>query len=281
MSNSGNYIKISVELNTEGQDTAEILVAELAEAGAESFDEEPNLLNAYFPEQNYQSEIVEKIFSNNIFSGLKYSASIMKPQNWNEIWESNFHPVIVGNKCVIYAPFHSDLPEVEYKILISPEMTFGTGHHETTHLMLEALLGCELKSLSMLDMGCGTGILAILAIMKGATLALAVDNDVVAVENTRKNMELNKVADRTEVIHGDSSVLKNRSFDLIAANINRNVLLNDMSLYAKSLNKEGSLIISGFYKQDIPLLEQEAISVGLKSVKTRERNGWAMMVLDF
>lgn len=280
MSNAGNYIKIRVELNTKDEDTAEILVAELAEAGAESFDEEPNLLNAYFPERNYQSETVENIFSNKIFDGLKYSVSVIKQQNWNRLWESNFHPVIVDSKCVVYAPFHSDLPDAEYKILISPEMTFGTGHHETTHLMLEAMLGRELKSLSTLDMGCGTGILAILAAMKGAAQALAVDNDAVAVDNTRRNIELNKVADRIEVILGDSSILKNRSFDLIAANINRNVLLNDMSLYAQSLNQGGCLIISGFYKQDLPLLEQEAISVGLNPVETKLRNGWAMMILE-
>ena len=166
-----NYIKISVELNAKHEDTAEIIAAELAEVGAESFDEEPGLLNAYFPERDYSAEIVEKIFDD-MFAGLTHSVSVVQSQNWNAVWESNFRPVRVTDECVIYAPFHSDLPAVKYKILISPEMTFGTGHHETTHLMLEAMLRRELKSFAVLDMGCGTGILSVLAAMKGAAQVL-------------------------------------------------------------------------------------------------------------
>ena len=276
MNCTDHYIKVNTSFDADNEESKDILIAELAEAGAESFDEEANSLNAYFPKRDYSAENVERIFENNIFRGLKYSVSIIEPQNWNAIWESNFHPVIIGDECVVYAPFHVNLPDTKYKILVSPEMTFGTGHHETTHLMLEAVLAGNLQSLAVLDMGCGTGILAILAAMKGASKVLAVDNDPTAVENTCKNAELNRLAGRITAVHGDESTL-HECFDLILANINRNILLNSISLYSECLNVGGRLMISGFYRHDVPLLVQEARSVGLQVVKSSVRNEWAMI----
>jgi ribosomal protein L11 methyltransferase len=277
-----DYIKLTV--NTNGDATlSDILVAELAEAGIESFDENPEgSLNAYIIKRDFNRAIFDKLFERHPFNGvLKYDIEEIKSENWNNVWESNFEPVIIADKCAVYASFHKDLPETVYKILINPQMTFGTGHHETTYLCLESILNRAINNKTVLDIGCGTGILGILAALKGAVSVTAIDNDPVAAENAGENVALNKVDDIVKVIEGDVSAIHNRQFDLIVANINRNVLLNDMEHYVKSLNKEGVLIISGFYKDDVPLLLNSATALGLEKVRESWRNSWTTLEFNY
>lgn len=274
-----NYIKLSVT-GADNEELSEILIAELAEADFESFDEAEGIINAYIQENNYNSQSVEEIFKQEIFSLLKYSVTEIKAENWNSVWESNFEPVVIGEECIIYAAFHNNLPDAKYKIEINPKMTFGTGHHETTHLCSEAILNIDVKGKQVLDMGCGTGILGILAALKGASHITAIDNDLIAVENAVENAQLNNVDSIMEIFEGNGSSIEGKQFDVIIANINRNVLLNDMENYVKSLNKGGILILSGFYKEDIALLEETAASLGLVKNKEACKNRWAMLQLN-
>jgi ribosomal protein L11 methyltransferase len=277
-----DYIKLTIPTNGDAT-LSDILVAELAEAGIESFDENPEgTLNAYIVKRDFNRAVFDKLFERHPFNGvLKYETEEIKSENWNNVWESNFEPVIIADKCAVYASFHKDLPETAHKILINPQMTFGTGHHETTYLCLEAILNRTINNKTVLDIGCGTGILGILAALKGAASVTAIDNDPVAAENAGENAALNKVDNKVKVIEGDVSAIQNRQFDLIVANINRNVLLNDMERYVKSLNKEGVLIISGFYKDDVPLLLNSATALGLEKVRESWRNGWTALEFNY
>ena len=200
----------------------------------------------------------------------------MEGKDWNEEWEKNFfQPIIIGNRCVIHSTFHQDIPKAEYDIVINPQMAFGTGHHETTSLIIEELLDSELKDKSLLDMGCGTSILAILARMRGARPCTAIDIDEWCVRNSIENIELNHVDD-IAVSQGDASSLTGKGpFDVIIANINRNILLNDMKQYVASMHTDSELYMSGFYVDDITAIREEAEKNGLTFVHYKEKNRWA------
>ena len=265
-----DYIKYEIEVTNEGQ--ADILTAYLSELPFESFENEENLLCAYIQsteEEQYTDEIAS------ILSDTKWCTSEIKSQNWNAVWESDFTEVEVDNQVFIRAPFHTPRPEFkEREIVIQPKMSFGTGHHATTQLMVRMLLDASPKGARVLDMGSGTGVLAILAARLGAESVLAVEIDDMAEESVRENIEINGVAECVESVCGDASAIKGRCFDMILANINRNILLRDMSDYRTTLVEGGTLTISGFLAEDIESLTNHAQTLGLVCEKHLSNEGW-------
>ncbi len=259
----------------------DVLSAVLAEAGFESFVEQTDGINAYIQKDLYNESALEEALAEFPLPdvNIEYNYTEAEDRNWNEEWEKNFfQPIVIDNRCVIHSTFHKDIPQAEYDIVINPQMAFGTGHHETTSLIIGELLDSDLKEKSLLDMGCGTSILAILARMRGATPCTAIDIDEWCVRNSLENIELNG-ADNIDIFQGDASSLKDKGpFDIIIANINRNILLNDMKHYVSRLNQGGSLLMSGFYVNDIPAIQAEAESNGLHLMHHREKNQWAAIM---
>jgi ribosomal protein L11 methyltransferase len=270
------YIELSCTLrNDEG--LQDILIAKLGEIGFESFVEEDEYLLAYIQGENYDEQLLKEIFADELFHDVPYLITQIEERNWNAEWESNYPFVMIDTRCMIRAPFHERNPNVEYDIVIEPKMSFGTAHHETTAQMLKLLLDEDVKGLNILDMGCGTGVLAILAMMKGAGSVTAVDNNEWAYENTVENMKRNGIHEQTIVL-GDATVLEGKMFNLILANINRNILLKDMHLYNDCLVENGKLFMSGFYEADLPSIKTEAARLGMKFVKNISSNSWVAAV---
>ena len=265
----------SAEINS--QMVCEILVAELGLLNFESFVKNDDSLHAYVQEDAYDEKAVKDLYIlHNPNFEIKIEVNSIEQQNWNAEWEKSFEQIEVGGKCVVRAPFH-DKNEVEYDIVITPKMSFGTGHHETTHQMISHILNLEMKSKSVLDMGCGTGVLAILAAMKGADFITAIDIDEWAYLNTIENTLENKCG-HVIVKHGGAELLGNDSFDFIFANINLNILLNDMSAYSNVMHSGSKIIFSGFYTSDIPLIDEKAESLGMYSIGKTEKNRWAALL---
>lgn len=254
----------------------EILIAELGYAGFESFVENETGVIAYIQKDDCSDDILENIFvlNSNEFS-IEYKKEEIEQVNWNSEWEKNFSPIQVEDKVSIRAPFHEN-PNLEYDIIIEPKMSFGTGHHETTHMMVQHLLDIDVKGKKTLDMGCGTGILAIFAEMKGAMPIDAIDIDNWCYLNTIENVERNNCTKITSY-EGDASLLEGKKYDLIIANINRNILLNDLEVYAACLTNGGTLLLSGFYAEDIPLLDEKASAEGLNLQNEKKRNKWVSL----
>jgi ribosomal protein L11 methyltransferase len=251
----------------------ELIMARLGEAGFESFSETEEGLLAYIPSSQFDPAMLNNPLLWPEGVEVEYTWAVIPEENWNAVWESNFEPVTLAGRCHIRAPFHPAMPDMEYEIVIEPKMSFGTAHHETTALMIEYLIDLPVKGLTVLDMGCGTGVLAILAAMRGAAKITAIDNDEWAYRNSLENVEKNKTTG-IDVYLGDATLLKEMKFDFIIANINRNILLNDMEAYCQSLNKGGTLLMSGFYAQDLVAIKASAESQGLKYKSHRERNNW-------
>jgi len=251
----------------------EILIAELGFAGFESFVENDNGVISYIQEKDWSEHILDDI---NILSSEEFSISfkkeVIEQTNWNKEWERNFNPIQVDDLVSIRAPFH-DNPQLQYDIVIEPKMSFGTGHHETTHMMIQHLIDLDLDHKKVLDMGCGTGILAIFAEMKGAQPIDAIDIDNWCYQNSLENCNRNH-CEHISVYEGNASLLKNKKYDIIIANINRNILLNDIQIYASCLENKGVLLLSGFYKEDIPIIKAETSKYKLQLEKTIERNNW-------
>ncbi len=254
----------------------EILIAELGLAGFESFVENENGVIAYIQKDDWNAEVLKGIFilTSDEFS-IEYEHKEIEQTNWNAEWEKNFQPIQVDDLVSIRAPFHKN-PNLKYDIVIEPKMSFGTGHHETTHIMVQHLLQLELENKKVLDMGCGTGILAIFAEMRGANPTDAIDIDNWCYQNSLENVERNN-CHHISVFEGDSSLLVNKKYDLIIANINRNILLMDIKIYTGCLNDNGILLLSGFYQDDIPMIDQEVSKYGLKLETVIERNNWVAM----
>ena len=258
----------------------EILIAELGYAGFESFTETSQGVIAYiqkeeaFPDGTVDYDLL--LNSINILKSeeftITYSAEEIEQVNWNEEWEKNFEPIEVDGKCAVRAPFH-EKTDVDYDIIIEPKMSFGTGHHETTHMMIKHLLKLDIAHHKILDMGCGTGVLAILAEMRGARPIDAIDIDNWCYLNTLENVERNQCK-YIATYEGDASLLKNKEYRLIIANINRNILLQDIPTYAHCLPEDGILLLSGFYTEDIPLISEKCNEHGLYFVSNYERNNW-------
>lgn len=252
---------------------AEILIAELGLFGFESFVETETGLLAYIPSEEHSEDVINEIqiLKSDEFI-VEYSVKTIEQTNWNEEWEKNFTPINVDNKVSVRAPFH-DASTMDYEIIIEPKMSFGTGHHETTHMMIQHLLDLDLTHKSVLDMGCGTGILAIFAAMKNARPVDAIDIDEWCVENTNENIEKNN-CEFISVFLGDAHLLKNQKYDIIIANINRNILLQDLASYKRCINSNGILLLSGFYTEDEPLLQSKAKELEFEFLKKLERNNW-------
>lgn len=262
--------KFSVEPLQPG---TEILIAELGAAGFESFVENEIGVDAYIQKGDWNSNILKniQILNSNEFK-IQYSHSEIEQINWNEEWEKNFSPIEVGEKCLIRAPFHKS-GDYEYEIIIEPKMSFGTGHHETTFMMLQYILENDFKNKTVLDMGCGTAVLAILAEMRNAKSVDAIDVDEWCYENSIENIERNNCRN-ISVFLGNAKLLKNRKYDIIIANINRNILLQDMKYYKNSLNPNGKLYLSGFYIEDLAIIKESCNKMGLNFVSHKERNRW-------
>ncbi|NTW32593.1 MAG: 50S ribosomal protein L11 methyltransferase, partial [Bacteroidetes bacterium] len=254
----------------------EIITALLADIGFESFVESESGLLAYIPALVFNPEDIEKldILKSTEFS-VKYEINNIADKNWNAEWERNYNPVIIAEKCCVRAPFHNKDKKCTYDIIIEPKMSFGTAHHETTSLMLEQILALTIKNKSVLDMGCGTAVLAILAAKKGASSVIAIDNDEWAYNNSVENIKKNKTS-CINVIMGDSNRISG-TFDIILANINRNVLLNDIPKYVDHLDKSGILLLSGFYDSDVPAIKDKAQSLGLKFLDFSAKNKWTVL----
>lgn len=250
----------------------EILVAELGEVGFESFVEQDSGLLAYILKSEWNKDILGPLFIlNNPDFEITWSYREIAQQNWNETWEKNFHPIRVGDKCMVRAPFHES-EGVPFDIVIEPKMSFGTGHHETTHMMLQHMLNEDFEGKTVLDMGCGTGVLAILAKMKGASLVEAVDIDEWCYLNSLENAERNQCD--IKVYQGDSALLAGKKYDIILANINRNILLEDIPIYANCLQPGGLLFLSGFYLEDLNAISSKCGGYGLQFAKNLEKNNW-------
>ena len=255
---------------------SEILVAELGELPFESFIESDFGVVAYIQKQFWTENILEDL---NILNSpefvVSYTIEEIEQVNWNEEWEKNFEAIEVDGICHVRAPFHPKT-DAEYDIVIEPKMSFGTGHHETTHMMIQHLLETDVVGKKTLDMGCGTAILAILAEMKGAQPIDAIDIDNWCYLNSIENVERNNCSQIT-VYEGEAALLKGKQYDVIIANINRNILLNDMQSYVDCLNKNGILLLSGFYMEDIPFINASCTEKGLTYVKKFERNNWVSL----
>ncbi len=259
---------------------SDILIAELGEAGFESFVENNEGILAYIQKQDWSPELLDaiEILKNDSFK-ISFQHKEIEQQNWNATWEENFDPIRIDNQCVVRAPFH-EKPDVVFDIVIEPKMSFGTGHHETTHMMLEHILNTDFKQKKVLDMGSGTGVLAILASMKGAVHVDAIDIDHWCYLNAEENITRNN-CENIDVYKGDASLLENKTYDIIIANINRNILIADLPLYAKCLSENGQLFLSGFYTEDIPIITAKCESIGLKFQKFSKKNNWVAVKYVF
>jgi len=258
------------------QPATEILIAELGYAGFESFVETETGVTAYIQKEEWRDNILQDIYvlSSDEFE-ISYTFDEIEQVNWNSEWEKNFNPIIVDKLCSVRAPFHNK-PNTKYDIIIEPKMSFGTGHHETTHMMIQHIMANDFKGKSLLDMGCGTAVLAILAEMKGANPIDAIDIDNWCYLNSIENAERNNCKN-INVYEGNATILTNKKYDIIIANINRNILLNDIKTYSKCLNRNGALFLSGFYEEDIPIIEKECNTNGLKLKNKLNRNNWVAL----
>ena len=269
------YTKVSCFLEPDSEINREILTAQMGELGFDSFSETSEAVEAFIPTSVFSETLLQDETLNNLsLFKVRFQTEVIPDQNWNEVWEKNyFKPLLVEDRCLIRAPFHTNAPKAEYEIVIDPRMAFGTGNHETTYLMISAILKQDLQGKQVLDMGCGTGILGILASMRGAEAVTAIDIDEWAYNNTIENAEINQISNIDAAI-GDASLLGKYKFDVIYANIHRNVLLQDLPVYASVMCKEAEIIMSGFYLEDLPAISAKAEEVGLKPAGYQERNNW-------
>ncbi len=269
------YIEVIFQMLSGEEWQKDLLVSDLADIGFDTFEDTESGFAAYIPAANLDLQALETLMLN-LEEGLEvaYKIQEIENQNWNKLWESNFNPIEVGGQCYVRATFHETKPDFPYEIIIDPKMSFGTGHHQTTSMMLQYILENDFEGKHVLDMGCGTGILAILASKKGAKDVLAVDYDEICVESVVENSALNQVGN-IEAICGSFEVLRDRIFDVILANINRNILLEQLPQYALSINKNGELYLSGFYEQeDLAMLLDAAESLGFEFISKKVLNNW-------
>ena len=279
---ASNYLEFIFTIDPV-QPASEILIAELGYLGFESFVENEDGITAYIPAEEFEEDLFAgvHILQSDEFQ-ITYSREEIERVNWNEEWEKNFSPIIVDDICSVRAPFHPK-PDTDYDIVIEPKMSFGTGHHATTHMMIKLILQNEWEGKSVLDMGCGTGVLAILAAMKGADKIEAIDIDNWCYLNTLENIQRND-CEHINVEEGGAELLEGKKYDRILANINRNILLKDLPAYVETLNRDGEIYLSGFYKEDLKVIEKACMDLGLSYINHVERNNWMAVkfsLLDF
>lgn len=286
-----NYIEARIELGYVDANAccepdlttaSDMLSAFLGEIGFESFVFENNVLTAYVRSEAFSSEAFAGVLDQLPLPQVTLSAETeeIEGRDWNHEWEKNyFQPIVVADRCVIHSTFHTGYPKCEYDIVIDPKMAFGTGHHATTSQIIAQLLEMDLIGKAVVDMGTGTGILAILAAMRGAAPVVAIEIDPAAEVNARENMMLNHQA-QIDLRLGDATMLEGCRADVFIANINRNIILNDLEAYAATLNRDAIMILSGFYESDIPMLQARAAAFGLEYVRhTTQGDNWACLVL--
>lgn len=276
-----DYISLRINIADTTDDINDLLAAFLCEEGYESFVPNEEGLTAYIRADLYDSVVVDTIlkeFPMEIKATTE--STFVKGENWNEQWEKNyFKPLLIGGKVAVHSSFHTDVPKADYDILIDPKMAFGTGHHSTTSLMMQAILETDLEGKTVIDMGTGTGILAILCKMRGAGSVIGIEIDPGAFENAVENGALNNA--EVNFILGDASKLEGLpDADFFMANINRNIITADIASYSAHLKPGGEMILSGFYEEDIDIITREAEKYSLKPVKTATDNRWAMVRLQ-
>ncbi|MBQ3614055.1 MAG: 50S ribosomal protein L11 methyltransferase [Bacteroidales bacterium] len=276
--NSQEYIEVAVKITPYTEENAEIVTAEISELPFESFSSEDPFLKCYIQKDMYDAQALKVVLSglDGLGFSIEHTATLVPPVNWNAVWESQFPPIVVDNTCTIKASFHEGLKKTRFNITIDPKMAFGTGHHQTTYMMCRALLRNEesVRDKVVLDMGCGTAVLAILAAKMKARKVYGIDIDAIAAISAYDNARLNKVGTRIETYCGDASLLQRNTYDVILANINRNILLQDIPTYALSLHKDGLLFVSGFYVEDMPMLIGMAQNSGLEYVSHDSIDNW-------
>jgi len=253
----------------------DLLINALGKIGFDTFEEVDFGFKAYIPSDDFNQDRLDETLSffKEMFS-FSYEINLIPQKNWNEVWESNFEPIVVADKTFVRATFHQPKPEYPYEIVIDPKMAFGTGHHQTTSMMLELMLENDFQNKKVLDMGCGTGILAIMASKLGASEITAIDYDPVCYSSTVENSQLNSITN-IKVLCGSKEILPDENFDIILANINRNILLDQMECYGKSLIVEGEIFFSGFYESpDFDIIAAEASKYGMKYVNHKTRMDW-------
>ena len=277
-----DYIEVRFELSPCDEIATDVLAALLCEYDYEIFVPDETGLTAYVKKEFYKEEVLTQVVSDfPLDNKIKYAHEIIEGQDWNSEWEKNyFKPIVVKDKCVIHSSFHKDIPQLQYDIVIDPKMAFGTGHHATTSLIIEQLLEMEMEDKSVIDMGTGTGILAILSHMRGAKNISAIEIDPVAHLNAIENLKING-ADIVNLILGDASSLSNlSSVDVFIANINRNIITQDMESYVRALNMGGIMLLSGFYEEDIPVIMKVAEPLGLKYETHKVKDRWSCLKLS-
>ena len=272
------YTEVDIRLNPVAP-FADILVARLNEIEFESYNEDETGVKAYVQTHLIDEDAVKEIIAEVAeLCELNFTINKVKQENWNEQWENNFESVHINDKCVIRAHFHDSFPDIEQEIIITPKMSFGTGHHETTSLVMNEMFWIDFKNKSVLDMGSGTGVLAILAAKLGANSLIGIDFDEWAFENAEENAKLNAV-DNIDFIHGDADAIGDAKFDIILANINRNIILQDIASYVGAMNAQSEILFSGFLKEDIPLILEKSEQLGLELVVLKHKNKWQMLHL--
>ena len=277
-----DYYLVRFELTPCIESETDILAALLGDKGFESFVPDSAGLSAYIKKEFYEENAVKDVLASYSFAGkIAYHAELIPGQDWNSEWEKHyFKPILFENRCVVHSSFHKDYPKAEYEIVIDPRMAFGTGHHETTSMMIERLLSNEMGGASVLDMGTGTGILAILAAMRGATKVVGVEIDPPAYDNAVDNEKLNGTPQVELRLGGAETVTETECFDFVVANINRNIILNDIAVYTRALKAGGKMFLSGFYIDDIPMIVDAARAFGLQHTSTLEKKRWANICLE-
>jgi len=270
------YLEIKLNI-APAEPWKEVYTSLMADAGCDSFmdgDNENELL-CYIPEKDYQEDVFKDLLGSPQYPEvtLSWSVAPMEDKDWNAAWEANYEPVLIDGKCYIRAPFHAAMPEAEYEIVIEPKMSFGTAHHATTAQMVSYLLETDVRGKAVLDMGAGTGVLAILATMKGATPVTAIDNDEWAYRNGLENAQHNH-CEYLKVLLGDASLLGEEHYDIILANINRNILLQDIPQYVQCMNDGALLFLSGFYEEDLPALRYCCAQNGLRYLDHKVKDKW-------
>ena len=275
-----DYTKVKFAVTPNEEMATDVLAALLAEIGFESFVPEDEGMSAYVPQALYNEENIANVVAEFPIEGFEitYDCQFIEGEDWNAQWEKNyFQPIVLGEDCVIHSTFHTDVPKARYDILIDPKMAFGTGYHQTTCHMLRAILASDMSGKSVLDMGCGTALLAILARKHGAEKVVAIDIDEFAYENAKENVALNGTPDIEVRLGGADAIKESDSFDFVIANINRNILLMDMVNYVRCMHSGSQIFISGFYTEDMEVLKEEAARHGLRYLDYAENDNWAMM----
>lgn len=295
MINTKEYVEVSIWIEPYCDENVEIVEAELSELPYDSFmeDNDPDgnpVLKAYIPTAEYDSRALRMILEFLDFK-TRFTATMIEPKNWNEQWESNFEPIFVDGIVTVKAPYHKDLRKTRFNITIDPQMAFGTGHHHTTYMMMQTMLEHEdeIRGHSVMDLGTGTGVLAILAAKMRAVHVYGVDIDAVAAQSAFDNARLNRVGRTMEAFYGDASMLQREKYDVLLANIHRNIILQDLDTYVASLRKPGMrygtgasegglLMVSGFYDSDVKDIVEACGNHGLKLIGQKSKEGWACLV---